>query len=556
MIPLHYPNRDFPFARTSGHMPTDATLNDQAKYVTGDLQRATPAHKIALLRHLIDPEAAGKHYEKRQTDSVWTGFETQHRLLQVAKHTGADLDAIRRAALAMVRASLPLHLSQQYDALKGEADPLFEAFGNAPAKARKDLQAKLHTIEINAQQAGFLAEQPVDPAVLQSQTQQRDRHDARVPEAIEASSSHAPASAGRPTGEELAASGHERSAAAAPGSGTVAHFPGAARQNHYTLTVRRENMHPFTVAEGMDRYRQNFCHRSDAQIRLYNLFCYDEQHFASDLQAFCAMSAVDTQKMVFDRELETHYGYAHFPSNVNETVLGNARAAMRDLPQARVPGNQLALLMRTPMWTVHGTPRDLEKESAASPLILSVCAPALDDADEPEWEEYVDRQGALKADAYTLAMATISEQIVEAALRYPDHKVVLSAFGMDNYIGHLQGEAKASACDIGVANMRALIARLQELKKPLGYTDRAQDLPFWQQVNQGLTTAIGYEGKVPGTWINDKTMIVNAWDPCSLVGNGCKADDSMDGFVGRNSLVHEAHAHAILSWRNNRLDWQ
>ena len=51
-------------------------------------------------------------------------------------------------------------------------------------------------------------------------------------------------------------------------------------------------------------------------------------------------------------------------------------------------------------------------------------------------------------------------------------------------------------------------------------------------------------------------MIVNAWDPCSLVGIVCKADDSMDGFVGRNSLVHEAHAHVILSWRNDRLDWQ
>jgi hypothetical protein len=86
-----------------------------------------------------------------------------------------------------------------------------------------------------------------------------------------------------------------------------------------------------------------------------------------------------------------------------------------------------------------------------------------------------------------------------AALRYPDHKVVLSAFGMDNYISKLEGDAKANAFDIGVANMRALIARLQELKKPLSYTDRAQDLPFWQQVNQRLTTAIGYEGKLSGT---------------------------------------------------------
>jgi hypothetical protein len=61
---------------------------------------------------------------------------------------------------------------------------------------------------------------------------------------------------------------------------------------------------------------------------------------------------------------------------------------------------------------------------------------------------------------------------------------------------------------------------------------------------------------LPGTWITDKTMIVNARDPCSLVGNGCKLDDSNDGFIGRNSLAHEVHAHAILSRRNNLLDWQ
>jgi hypothetical protein len=30
----------------------------------------------------------------------------------------------------------------------------------------------------------------------------------------------------------------------------------------------------------------------------------------------------------------------------------------------------------------------------------------------------------------------------------------------------------------------------------------------------------------------------------------------MDGYVGRSSLVHEAHAHAILSWRNKLLNWQ
>lgn len=107
-----------------------------------------------------------------------------------------------------------------------------------------------------------------------------------------------------------------------------------------------------------------------------------------------------------------------------------------------MPGTQLALLMRVPMWTDQGQPRNIDREVTASPLILSVCAPALDESDEPEWNEYVDSHGALRANT------------------------------------------------------------------------------------------------------------------CSLVGNGCNADNSMNGYVGRSSLVHEAHAHAIPSWRNKLPDWQ
>lgn len=544
MNPVHFPSRDFPFTRTSRHIPPDASMSVQAQYVTGILQDATPAHKIALLRHLIDLQAAGKHYEQCQYDSVWTGFETQHRLLQVATYTGTDLDAIRRAALAMVEASLPLHLSQQYEALKGEAARPLEAFEMAQAATRDELQRKLHAIEVHAQKNTPFTERLTGIAMLysQPQPQPRDLQNAPRSQPVNASSSPAP--------EDVP----ER--AAAPGSVTGMHFPLAATQTHYTLTVRRENALPYAVNDGMHRYRQRFLDRSEAQGRLYSLFGNEEPHFASDLQAFCAMPAVFTQKMVFERELETREGRAHFSTDLNEAVLGNASAAMRDLLQARVPGNQLALLMRVPMWTGQGQPRDIEKEFTANPLILSVCAPALDESDEPEWGGYVDPKGALKADAYMLAMATIAEQVVEAALRYPDHKVVLAAFGMNNYLSGLKDPARAEAFAIGVANMQALIAKLAGLNRVLGYTDGTQDSPFWEQVNRGLTTAIGYEGRVPGTWITGKTMIVNAWDPCSLVGNGCKADNSMDGYVGRSSLVHEAHAHAILSWRHKLLDWQ
>lgn len=552
MIPLQYSNRVFPIADTGMPLPTDATLDDQARYVIGDLRRATPAYKIAVLRHLIDPEAAGRHYQARQYDSVWTGLEAGHRLLQAAKRTGAEPDLIRRASLDMVRASLPVYLSQQFEALKDAAGYPLEAFGNAGAQARAGLQVKLHSLEVLAQQGAFPSELPTGLEAPQWET--LVRQDLREFKAGNASGSTVPANANSPIDRVLNMSVRERPAAPGPAAG--AHFSAAARQNHYVLTVRQENALPYAVNEGMHRYRQRFLDRSEAQSRLYALFGNEEAHFASDIQAFCAMPAACTQTVVFERELETRDGRAHFSSGVNEAVLGNARAAMRDLPQARMAGNQLALLMRVPMWTGQGQPRDIHRAVTASPLILSVCAPALDESDEPEWNEYVDSNGALRTKAYVLAMATIAEQIVDAASCYPDHKVVLCAFGMNNYLSGLTDDARAEAFATGVANMRALIEKLQELDKPLGYTDGAQDSPFWNEVNRGLMTKIGYEGRVPGVWVTGKTMIVNAWDPCSLVGNGCKADDSMDGYVGRSSLVHEAHAHAILSWRNKLLNWQ
>jgi hypothetical protein len=48
-------------------------------------------------------------------------------------------------------------------------------------------------------------------------------------------------------------------------------------------------------------------------------------------------------------------------------------------------------------------------------------------------------------------------------------------------------------------------------------------------------------------------IIVNAWDPCSVIGNGCNNDHSIDGFIGRNSLVHEAHVMLIQAFRENLL---
>lgn len=486
-------------------MFADAPLDVRARHVTGDLERAPLAYRIALLRHLIDPEAAQRHYAKGQYDSVWTGLETQERLGQAARDGRVGVDAIRSAALAMVRASIPAHLAQEHAALRTAPGVAPVQPAHAAIAARIALQKELHAVEVKAQ---------------------------------------------HPAGEV------EVLAPYAPMAEADIGLSSAVRQNRYRMTVRKESEETCTISDGMRRYRGTFTDRSAVQNELYRLFHADEAHFASDMEAFCAMPAEESRQMVFVRELETRYGRAHFSAQANETALGNARAAMRDLPQARLPGNQLALLMRVPMWTGEGSPSQIRKDLVPRPLILSVCAPALDECDEPEWDQYVDSQGALKESAYKLAMETLSRQIVQAASACPGHEVVLSAFGMNNYISKLQTEARAKAYDIGVANMRSLIEMLRAQRVAISYTDKDSDTDFWKRVNQGLAAPIGYAGKLPGAWVKDSVMIVNAWDPCSLVGNGCAKDFSMDGFVGRNSLVHEAHAHAILAWRNSLLDWQ
>lgn len=37
--------------------------------------------------------------------------------------------------------------------------------------------------------------------------------------------------------------------------------------------------------------------------------------------------------------------------------------------------------------------------------------------------------------------------------------------------------------------------------------------------------------------IPSKTLYVNAWDPWSLAGNGNECDNSLDGFMGRNTAI-------------------
>ncbi len=57
-----------------------------------------------------------------------------------------------------------------------------------------------------------------------------------------------------------------------------------------------------------------------------------------------------------------------------------------------------------------------------------------------------------------------------------------------------------------------------------------------RELTKHLTiNSVGY---VPDIMDNEETLYQNAWDPHSYVGNGNKGDNSLDGFIGRNVLMH------------------
>ena len=57
-----------------------------------------------------------------------------------------------------------------------------------------------------------------------------------------------------------------------------------------------------------------------------------------------------------------------------------------------------------------------------------------------------------------------------------------------------------------------------------------------RELTKHLTiNSVGY---VPNIMDNEETLYQNAWDPHSYAGNGNKGDNSLDGFIGRNVLMH------------------
>ena len=224
---------------------------------------------------------------------------------------------------------------------------------------------------------------------------------------------------------------------------------------------------------------------------------------------------------------------------INENSIGCPRSLGRAGDKEVIePGKQISLCINTPIDCGNGDVKEIS--------VLSCIAPALDTNGQPEFEKYVTGKKTseykLKRQDYQLSLSTIKQQILETAREKNPPRVILSAIGANAFLSALPDHEREVARNM-IANMLAETAReLGAMGIEIGFTDVNEN--FCGRINtiNANGPTIKVLGKIPGDWIKNRDLLLNAWDTHSLLGNGLGADNSLDGYIGRSSLIHFMHA--------------
>jgi hypothetical protein len=319
----------------------------------------------------------------------------------------------------------------------------------------------------------------------------------------------------------------------APGGGRIVE----SRPNPLFDTLRRRIGDPQAyerVVQKLKNYEKYFKAGGPVQRHLVTRYPGDVVRAIESMRIYSNMPAHKARRMAFTRRLTTMDDDTYTPE-VNQAVLGNAQCLARTNAECVLPGNQVSLEMRSPFMRDDG--------KVVRPVILSVSAPDLGSPDQPEWPHYVNSDNRLREAPYRYSLETLWGHIFRSSAQHPDHRVVLSAFGMENFIKGLPPKEKGRARAIGADVFARSIKELQHRGIDVAFSDIEENGPFWTDVNRLLPegSAIRWVGALPGRWMRNKDITVNSWDPIALVGNGCRIDNSFDGWLGRSSATSESH---------------
>lgn len=274
------------------------------------------------------------------------------------------------------------------------------------------------------------------------------------------------------------------------------------------------------------------------------------------LRMYSSMDSDTARKMSFERDLANMSGMRikvltaadAEDAELNNCVLGCEQSYVSARPDGKAarPGNQVSIALDTVLRKADGTTRKV--------TILSCSAPALDTSKQPEWKNYVDANGALVKAAYKQAIDKLKEHMTECGIRSNSPRAVLTGIGTKSFLGGLKSEEDRKAAAEMVAQALAEVAgALQASGKTIAFYDK--DGAFCNQINQLTKDAptVTFLGKLESDWEEEGDLILNAWDPHSLLGNGLEMDTSADGLLGRHTLIHFQHAMACAMYAEGML---
>lgn len=245
------------------------------------------------------------------------------------------------------------------------------------------------------------------------------------------------------------------------------------------------------------------------------------------------------------KPLKKLYGYV--ASAFNDPKL---KKTQDQQPFGKQP-NTIAIYSETYMWPEPGN-----KEKRHEIACLSLPAPALDSSAQPHYAYYI-QDGRLNLEKYRGEMEHLAKTIVQTTLEnkdaaFQDRKIgrlVISQYGQGAFLGEIKNsEDKIAARRIFFETLMTEIGthadKLQDVEIVMSaYAGRNPTEEEKQKAEQDLRNE--YEplladkgikigvivGDIKDT-ARDRDMIVNAWDPHSAPGNGCKGDPTFDGKMG------------------------
>ena len=146
---------------------------------------------------------------------------------------------------------------------------------------------------------------------------------------------------------------------------------------------------------------------------------------------------------------------------------------------------------------------------------------------------------------YQKAVDNLKEHVLACAARSTGPRVVLTGIGTSSFLGGLQDESdKEIARGMMAQALAEIAAESSAGGKKVAFYDK--DGAFCDRINQitGDAPKVEFLGRLESNWEEDGDLVLNAWDPNSLLGNGLAFDHSGDGFLGRHTLIHFQHAMA------------